>query len=60
MTKKELIKMLANINENEELTFVLEKKDKDGYAYDTTEKIYKVLGAKVKKVRYDYGVMRIE
>jgi hypothetical protein len=60
MTKKELLKMLENVGENEKLTFVVEALDRDGYPYDTTEKVYKVLGENVKKVRCDYGVMRLE
>lgn len=60
MTKKELIEMLANIKENEQLTFVVEAQDRDGYPYDTTEKVYKVLGANVKKVRGAYGIIRLE
>lgn len=59
MTKKELIEMLANIEENEELTFVVEARDRDGYPYDTTEKVYKVLGEKTKTVCGDYGIKRI-
>jgi hypothetical protein len=60
MTKKELIEMLANIEENEELTFVVEERDREGYPYDTTTKVYKVLGANVKKVRCAYGIIRLE
>jgi hypothetical protein len=60
MTKKELMEMLANIEENEELTFVTERRDRDGYPYDETTKVYKVLGANVKKVRGAYGIVRLE
>jgi hypothetical protein len=59
MTKKELIEMLANIEENEELTFVTEEMDREGYPYDTTVKVYKVLGANIKKVRCEYGIIRL-
>jgi hypothetical protein len=60
MTKKELIEMLTNIEENEELTFVVEERDREGYPYDAITKVYKVLGANVKKVRCDYGIIRLE
>lgn len=60
MTKKELIEMLANIDENEQLTFVTEGRDRDGFPYDATIDVYKVLGANVKKVRCEYGIIRLE
>ena len=60
MTKKELIEMLANIEDNEKITFVTEEKDREGYPYDATIDVYKVLGANVKKVRCEYGITRLE
>ena len=60
MTKKELIEMLAHIDENENVTFITEARDREGYPYDTTTNVYKVLGANVKKVRCEYGIIRLE
>lgn len=60
MTKKELMKMLANIEENEELTFVVERTDRDGFPRDVKMDVYKVLGANVKIVYCEYGIMRLE
>lgn len=60
MTKKELIEMLANIDENEQLTFVVEARDREGYPYDATTKVYKVLGANVQEIRCQYGIKRLE
>lgn len=60
MTKFELMKMLENVNDNDELTFVVNAIDRDGYPYDTTAKVYKVLGAEVVTVRGEYGISRLE
>ena len=60
MTKKELIEMLANIEDNEKITFVTEGRDRDGYPYDTIIDVYKVLGANIKRVPCKYGITRLE
>jgi hypothetical protein len=60
MTKMELIKMLENVDDNAELTFVVNATDRDGYPYDTPAKVYKVLGGEVVTVRGEYGITRYE
>lgn len=60
MTKKQLIEMLANIDDNEQLNFVVEEQDRDGFPYDTTTKVYKVLGENIKTVKEEYGIIRLE
>lgn len=59
MTKKELVKMLENINDNDEITFVAEHSDRDGFPYDVPAGVYKVIGGKTKTVTGEYGIMRI-
>jgi hypothetical protein len=60
MTKAELLKMLENINENEELNFVTQELDRDGYPEDRIEdRVYKVVGKNYKVVREQYGIHRI-
>lgn len=44
MTKKELMEMLKNVADNEQINFVAEAYDRDGYPYDRVENIYKVVG----------------
>lgn len=60
MTKFELMKMLEDVDDNAELTFVAEGRDHDGYPEDNKVKVYKVLGGKVVKVRGKYGIRRYE
>jgi hypothetical protein len=60
MTKMELIKMLENVDDNAELTFVVNASDRDGYPYDKTAKVYKVLGGEVVTVRGECGITRYE
>lgn len=60
MKKAELLKMLENIGENEELHFVVEARDRDGYPEDRIEnRVYKVVGENYKRVREQYGIHRI-
>ena len=59
MTKKELIEMLNNVNDNEEITFVAELIDRDGFPYDVPVKVYKVIGGETKTVTEKYGITRI-
>ena len=59
MTKKELIEMLKNVNDNEEITFVVERMDRDGFPYDATADVYKVIGGETKTVTEKYGITRI-
>lgn len=60
MKKAELLKMLENIGENEELHFVAEELDRDGYPEDRIAlRVYKVVGENYKRVREEYGIERI-
>lgn len=59
MTKTELIEMLKNVNDDEEITFVTEYMDRDGFPYDVSVNIYKVIGGKTKTVTEKYGITRI-
>ena len=61
MTKMELIKMIENLNDNEEIQFIYEDFDRDGFPYDvSTKKIYKVVSANAKPVKKEYGIVRYE
>ena len=52
--------MLENIGENEELHFVAEELDRDGYPEDRIAlRVYKVVGENYKRVREEYGIERI-
>lgn len=68
MTKKELVEMLKDVGDDEELTFVKDYMDRDGFPYDVRVKIYKVIGGKTKFIKVDadheatterYGILRI-
>ena len=59
MTKKEIIEMLKDVNDNEKVTFVAEYTDRDGYPYDTSINIYKVVGGETKTVIGKYRIARI-
>ena len=60
MKKAELLKMLENIGENEELHFVAEALDRDGYPEDRIALcVYKVVGENYKRVKEEYGIERI-
>lgn len=56
MTKKELLKMLENVNDNEKVNFIIEKTDRDGYPYDTLVKVKAVCGKYRTKNENYYGV----
>lgn len=61
MLKKELLKMLENIGDDEKINFVSEKLDKAGYPQDKLElNVYKVVGEKYETVHVGFGVYRIE
>ena len=60
MTKLELMEMLKNVEDNDEITFVANESDRDGYPYDASIEIYKVLGGEVVTVRGKYGITRLE
>lgn len=59
MTKKELVEMLKNVDDNEKITFVAEYTDRDGFPYDVPAGVYKVIGGETKTVTGEYGIMRI-
>lgn len=60
MTKRELMEMLANIEDNEEIKFVVEEEDRDGYPYDTIARVYRVVKVSAQLVRGQYGIERYE
>jgi hypothetical protein len=60
MTKLELMEMLKNVDDNAELTFVVSTLDRDGFPYDITARVYKVLGGEVVIVRGKYGITTYE
>lgn len=52
--------MLENVGENEELNFVVKVLDRDGYPCDMIEdEVYKVVGENYKRVKGEYGIVRI-
>lgn len=59
MTKRELVEMLENVNDNEEITFIADRMDRDGFPYDVPVSIYKVIGGETKTIFKEYGIMRI-
>ena len=60
MTKLELMEMLKDVKDDEVLTFVVDCRDRDGYPYDGTAKVYKVLGGEVEYVTLKYGITRLQ
>jgi hypothetical protein len=60
MTKLELMKMLENVDDNAELTFVVNRMDRDGFPEETQVNVCKVLGGEVVKVRGEYNIERYE
>ena len=59
MTKRELMAMLAEANDDEVITFVVNAHDRDGYPFDRTVDVYKVIAGETKTVREEYGIARI-
>ena len=60
MTKLELMKMLENVDDNAELTFITNRVDSEGFPEENKVGIYKVLGGEVVRVRGEYGIYRYE
>ena len=60
MKKYELIEMLKNIKDDEEIRFVVDGRDYEGYPKDELVNVYKVIGENAKKVRKEYGIKRYE
>lgn len=61
MTKIELMRMIENLNDNEQVQFIAEESDRDGFPYDLViTGIYKVLGENAKPVKKEYGIIRYE
>ena len=54
MTKRELMEMVKNFNDNEEILFVERTTDRDGYPEDVTKVINKIVKKGTKKVRQIY------
>ena len=54
------MKMLENVDDNAELTFVVNRMDRDGYPEETKVNVCKVLGGEVVKVRGEYNIERYE
>jgi hypothetical protein len=54
------MEMLENVDDNAELTFVVDGRDRDGYPEDRKAKVYKVLGGEVVLVRGECGIHRYE
>lgn len=61
MTKRELMEMIKDFDDNAVMMFVGEEQDREGFPYDREEKIYKVLDAnRAELVRKEYGIKRYE
>jgi hypothetical protein len=58
MTKKELMEMIAHLNDDDVVRFVVETYDRDGFPEDTIAKVYKVVGPKAERVTENYGITR--
>ncbi len=54
MTKRELMEMVKNFNDNDEILFVERTTDRDGYPEDVTKVINKIVKKGTKKVRQIY------
>ena len=59
MTKKELIAMLNDANDNDTITFVINRNDRDGFGYDIAVNVYKVIAGEIKTEYKEYGIKRI-
>lgn len=61
MLKKELLKMLEGIDDDEKINFVSEKIDEEGYPQDMLQPdVYKVVGENYTTEHVGFGVYRIE
>ena len=61
MTKAELMRMIENLNDNEQVKFIAESFDRDGFPYDmVVTKVYKVVGENAKPIKKEYGIIRYE
>jgi hypothetical protein len=54
MTKRELIEMVKNFNDNDEIIFVERTTDRDGYPEDTEKIVHRIVKKGTKKVRQIY------
>lgn len=61
ITKKDLMNMIKDFDDDAVLMFVGEDLDRDGFPYDITKAVYKVLDAnRAELVKKDYGIKRYE
>jgi len=58
MTKAELLKMVEKYNDNDELMFIEEYSDRDGFPAETTVEIDKIVRADAEYKRFEYGIYR--
>ena len=54
MTKRELMAMIENFNDDDEMVFVTKTVDRDGYPEDRDVNVYKVVKKGTEKVRQMY------
>lgn len=54
MTKRELMEMVKNFNDNDEILFVERTTDRDGFPEDVTKIINKIVKKGTKRVRQIY------
>lgn len=54
MTKRELIEMVKNFNDNDEIVFVERATDRDGFPEDIEKTVHKIVKKGTKKVRQIY------
>lgn len=61
MTKRELMEMLKNVDDNAEITFVQRSHNAyDLYGSDTTVEVYKVIGGEVATLTDAHGMTELE
>lgn len=58
MTVAEIKAMINRMANNEEVIFVGEKMDRDGYPYEVAENVIAIVPKDTKKVNVGYGIMR--
>lgn len=52
--------MLENLNDNDNVRFIVEKIDRDGLPYDTTADVYKVVSSRAKVHKVDHCGVKVD
>jgi hypothetical protein len=58
MTVAEIKKAIANMKDTDEVIFVVERYDRDGFPFETDEEVIAIVPAGTERVTLEYGIKR--